>query len=59
MSVPNSGIRARAFALGRAMGVPMDAAVWLIQLEDKVAALEKKVAALEGPPHLREVEKRA
>jgi hypothetical protein len=58
MPIPNE-LRVRALALGRSLGVPMDAAVYLVQLENRIAELEKKVAALEGPPHLQAVERRA
>lgn len=58
MPVPNE-VRARALALGRSIGVPMDAAVYLVYLENRVVELEKKVAALEAPPHMQAVEKRA
>ena len=58
MPVPNE-VRVRALNLGRSIGVPMDAAVYLVYMENRIAELEKRVAALEGPPHLAAVEKRA
>lgn len=48
-----------AYQLAHVMGVPVDAGLWLIRLSKRVEELEKKVAALEGPPHLQDVEKRA
>jgi hypothetical protein len=55
-----------AYRLAHTMGIPVDAGLWLVKLQKRVAeleenfaALEKKVAALQGPPHLQEVEKRA
>jgi hypothetical protein len=58
MPVPNE-VRASALALGRSIGVPTDAAVYLVYLENRVVELEKKIAALERPPHMQAVEKRA
>lgn len=48
-----------AYQLAHVMGVPVDAGLWLVKLQKRVAELEKQVAALQGPPHLQEVEKRA
>lgn len=48
-----------AFRLAHSMGIPADAGLWLVQLAKRVEELEKKVAALQGPPHLQTIEKRA
>lgn len=48
-----------AFRLAHTMGIPVDAGLWLVKLQRRVEELEKQVAALQGPPHLQEVEKRA
>lgn len=46
-------------SLGRALGLPVDAAAYILQLVARVEELEKKVAALQGPAHTQAVEKRA
>jgi hypothetical protein len=46
-------------SIAYAFGLPREFGVWLSALVARVAELEKKVAALEGPPHLANVEKRA
>jgi hypothetical protein len=45
--------------LGRAIGVPLDAAVYILWLEDRILTLEERLTKLEGPPHMQGVEKRA
>jgi hypothetical protein len=45
--------------LGQRVGLPRDAAEYILQLEARISALERKVAALQGPPHLKTIEHRA
>lgn len=45
--------------LGQTVGLPRAAADYILRLEARIEALEKKVAALRGPPHLAAVERRA
>jgi hypothetical protein len=47
-----------AWQLGRAIGVPLDAANYILWLEDRILTLEERFAKLEAPPHLKGVEKR-
>ena len=56
---------ARAGQYAYAVGIPVAAALCFVRLEDRAARLEaqleqldQKVAALEGPAHLKKVEKR-
>jgi hypothetical protein len=44
--------------LGRAIGVPLDAARYILWLEDRILTLEERLAKLEGPPHLKNLERR-
>lgn len=46
-------------SLGSALGLPVAAAAYILTLLTRLEELEKKVAALEGPPHMQAVEKRA
>lgn len=46
----------RAFA--QTIELPVSATQYILGLAARIEALEKKVAALEGPPHLSQVEKR-
>jgi hypothetical protein len=55
----------RAGQYGYAVGIPVAAALCFVRLEDRAAQLEarteqleRKVAALQGPPHLSKIEKR-
>jgi hypothetical protein len=48
-----------AYQLAHTMGIPVDAGLWLVKLQKRVEELEKQVAALQGPPHMQAVEKRA
>jgi hypothetical protein len=43
--------------LGRSLGLPVDAAGYVLWLERRILELEEKVANLQ-PPHLAKVEKR-
>jgi hypothetical protein len=45
-------------SLGQRVGLPRDAAEYILKLEARIEQLERKVAALEGPAHLQKVEKR-
>jgi len=46
-------------SLGPALGLPVAAAAYILKLLTRIEELEKKVAVLEGPPHMQAVEKRA
>lgn len=47
-----------AWQLGRAIGVPLDAASYILWLEDRILTLEERLASLDAPPHMKNVEKR-
>jgi hypothetical protein len=47
-----------AWQLGRAIGVPLDAAVYILWLEGRILTLEERLAKLDAPPHMQNVEKR-
>lgn len=44
--------------LGQRVGLPRDAAEYVLRLEARIEELERKLDALEGPPHVRRIEKR-
>jgi hypothetical protein len=44
--------------LGMRVGLPRDAAEYILRLEARIEQLERNVAALEGPPHVARIEKR-
>lgn len=44
--------------LGQSLGLPRAAVEHILKMEARLAQLERKVAALEGPAHLSKVEKR-
>lgn len=46
-------------SLASLMEVPVAAGRFILHLLARIEQLEKKVAALEGPPHMQAVEKRA
>jgi len=46
-----------AWNLGRSIGVPLDAAHYILWLEGRILTLEERLAKLEAP-HLKGVEKR-
>ena len=48
-----------AWSLASAVGLPIDAGGYILWLEGRILALEERLAKLEGPPHLQNVEKRA
>jgi hypothetical protein len=44
--------------LGQSVGLPRAAAEYILRLEARIEELERKVATLQGPPHVARLEKR-
>jgi hypothetical protein len=45
-------------SLGQRVGLPRDAADYILKLESRIEQLERRLAALEAPAHLSKMEKR-